>query len=250
MDSKKIRLIYKWVFGLLSAFSIIFYYIYNLVDGQVIATDYFNSYETYTIDYFTTFTLLSNVLVCVWFLVAAIDYKKEGQTKILSQTTANCVAVMITVTALIWNFILVPLDDAFPSKPIPQTANVINHIISPIAYVVYVLVLMPNKININLNDFFLKKFWIHFTLVISYCIYAMVRGEMRYHSGPEYKGILYPYFFLNIHGDGLIGIPGVGWFFIAFFLILGIMIGFSYLYNWINNKVCKAKYYQKSFKTI
>ncbi|AHI53246.1 Pr6Pr family membrane protein [Spiroplasma culicicola] len=243
MKYKQILAIYKWLFGLLSFATIVSYYIYNIVEGSEIKNVYSGSYETYTIDYFTTFTLLSNVLACSWFLTAAIKPKKEGSGLFLSYTSANSIATMITVTFLIYNFVLVPLDTGFPSHPVDQTNTIINHIITPIAFVIYAVVLMPNKSSINLNEFFIKRFWIQFTMVLGYCIFAMVRGELRYNSGEEYQNILYPYFFLNIHAQGPLGIAGIGWFFIAFFGIIGLLIGFSYLYNYLSNLTVKSKFY-------
>ncbi|ALD66298.1 hypothetical protein [Spiroplasma cantharicola] len=250
MMSLKFQLIYKYFFGLLSFFTIFSYYIWNIVTAGEVNGVYKGNYELYTIEYFTTFTLLSNVLVQFWFIYAAINYKQEGKTKILSHTTANSFATIITVTLIVYNGILIPVD-GFPSHPFSIFVTLIDHALVPLAFILYVNLFMSNKEKISLQNFFINKFWIQFVMVLSYCIFAMIRGELRFNSGDYYfnesenVNLLYPYFFLDVHHVGPGGIPGIGWFFIAFFGIIGLLVGFSFLYNFINNKVIEKEYYKK-----
>ncbi|WP_374695996.1 hypothetical protein [Spiroplasma endosymbiont of Polydrusus formosus] len=48
---------------------------------------------------------------------------------------------------------------------------------------------------------------------------------------------------MNIHASPF-NLPGYVWFIIAFFVILEIIIGGVYLYNYCNNKIIKTKIYQ------
>ncbi|WP_339021674.1 hypothetical protein [Spiroplasma endosymbiont of Atherix ibis] len=250
MKSFNFQLTYKYFFGLLSFFTIFSYYIWNIVTAKEINSTYSGNYEIYTIDYFTTFTLLSNVFVQAWFLYAAINHKNEGKTKLLSYTTANSISTMITVTLIVYNAILIPVQ-GFPTHPFSIFVTLIDHAIVPIAFILYVNLFMRNKEQVNLKQFFIKKFWIQFMMVLIYCIFAMIRGELRYNTSSDlyYKevvrNLLYPYFFLDVHHTGPGGIPGYGWFFIAFFAITGLLVGFSFLYNFINNKVITKNFYQK-----
>ncbi|WP_338985659.1 Pr6Pr family membrane protein [Spiroplasma endosymbiont of Diplazon laetatorius] len=251
MKSLNFQVTYKYFFGLLSFFTIFSYYIWNIVTAREVNGDYQGNYEIYTIDYFTTFTLLSNLLVQIWFIYAAINHKKEGRTKFLSNTTANALATIITVTLIVYNGILIPVE-GFPSHPFSIFVTLVDHAVVPVAFILYINLFMTNKEQVGLKEFFIKKFWIQFAMVLSYCLYAMVRGEFRYNSSGDYyynakEGInlLYPYFFLDVHHVGPGGIPGYGWFFIAFFAILGMLVGFSFLYNFINNKVINKGFYQK-----
>lgn len=246
----KIRIAYKLTFSILGLATLLSCYIYNVVNGETIRNDYSGNYEIYTIDFLTTFTMLSNLFVLFWMLLAAIFYKKENDSKFLSYNCALTAGVYITVTFIIYNFVLVPLDTGFPSKPFDQYVTVVDHIITPIAFIIYLLILMPKKEAVNLNEFFLKRFWVIFCLILGYCILTMLRGELRFRSsGTTYVGegynLLYPYFFLNVHQTGPLGIPGYGWFMIAFIAIVGILIGFCYLYNWLNNIIIKKAFYQK-----
>ncbi|AKX34174.1 hypothetical protein SLITO_v1c05260 [Spiroplasma litorale] len=259
INLKNFKITYKYFFAILSCISIYTYYFYKLFSGHGLDT-YNNNYEIYTLDYFSTFTLISNILCQIWLLWAAITPKKEGNSKFtsrkkfvfLSHTTALTFSVMITITFIVYNFILVPIDTGFPTHSYDAFATIVNHIITPIAFVVYFLFLMDNKREIDLNRFFTRKFWIQFTILISYCIISLIKGELRYRSDsqlyntPSGKNTWYPYFFLNLHNaNGPLGIPGYGWFIIAFILIIGVMIGFTYLYNFINNCIIKTKYYKK-----
>ncbi|AUB31500.1 Pr6Pr family membrane protein [Spiroplasma floricola] len=250
MKSFNFQLTYKYFFGLLSFFTIFSYYIWNIATGNEINSTYSGNYEVYTIDYFTTFTLLSNVFVQAWFLYAAINHKNEGKTKLLSYTTANSLVTMITITLIVYNGILIPVD-GFPTHPFSIFVTLIDHAIVPIAFILYVNLFMRNKEQVNLKEFFFKKFWIQFMMVLTYCIFAMIRGELRYNSSSDLyfkegvRNLLYPYFFLDVHHVGPGGIPGYGWFFIAFFAIAGLLVAFSFLYNFINNKVITKDFYQK-----
>ncbi|AGR42075.1 Pr6Pr family membrane protein [Spiroplasma diminutum] len=256
MKSYQFQLTYKYFFGLLSFFTIFSYYIWNIATGDEVLNTYGGNYEIYTIDFFTTFTLLSNVLVQIWFLSAAINHNKEGESKFLSYTTANSLATMITVTLIVYNFVLIPVD-GFPSHPFSIFVTLVDHAIVPIAFILYVNLFMRNKQRVSQKEFFIKKFWIQFVMVLAYCIFAMTRGELRYNSGDYYYyydasgkliNLLYPYFFLDIHNVGPAGLPGIVWFFIAFFGIIGLLVGFSSLYNFINNKVITKKFYIQYIK--
>ncbi|ASP28300.1 hypothetical protein SCORR_v1c05280 [Spiroplasma corruscae] len=253
MNLYTFKLTYKYTFGILSCLSIYTYYFYKLISGHGIS-DYNGNYEIYTLDYFTTFTLISNIFCQVWLLLAAIRPNKEGDSKFLGYTTALNFAVMITITFIVYNGILVPLDTGFPTHPYDAFATVVNHIITPIAFVTYFLFFMRNKKKVELNTYFIKKFWILFVMVLTYCIFSLIKGEIRYQSHSELyttpKGgnIWYPYFFLNIHNpNGPMGIPGAAWFVIAFILIVGVMIGFTYLYNYVNNQFIKTKFYKSRY---
>ncbi|AHB36520.1 Pr6Pr family membrane protein [Spiroplasma apis] len=256
MKYKNFQVSYKLFFGILSALTLYSYYLYNVIDGSEIKDTYYNNYEIYTIDYFTTFTLLSNVLVHVWLIYSGIKHKNEGKTKLLSYTTANALATMITITFLVYNCVLIPVN-GFPSSAFSVFTTLVDHAIVPVAFVIYVLFFMTGKQRVGYNEFFLKKFWIQFTLVLGYCIFAMVRGELRYanesyysylNSSGKVQNHLYPYFFLDVHHNGPMNLPGYVWFMIAFVGIIGIMIGFSYLYNFLSNSLIKKNYY-RNFET-
>ncbi|QBQ07764.1 hypothetical protein SGLAD_v1c05650 [Spiroplasma gladiatoris] len=255
---EKILFSYKMVFIILSFLSIYGYWIWRLIDKADLNNKYHGSIELLTIEHFTTFTLLSNVFCQVWFIIAAIQYKREGLTKATSYTTASTLLTCITVTMLVYNAVLIPIS-GFPTGVIPQLSNIYNHVFMPIGFIVYVLFLMPRKKEVELNQFFLKKFYIQFLIIFIYCIFALIRGELRYQSENngiykyyemvngelKEKNFFYPYFFLNVHDKkGVGGIPGIAIFFMTFVGILGLMIGLSYLYNFSSNLIIQKNYYK------
>ncbi|PPE06281.1 Pr6Pr family membrane protein [Mesoplasma corruscae] len=240
----KFKISYKLFFGLLSFTVMIAYYVWGIFNNNDIIDVYNGNYETFTIDYFTTFTLLSNVLVHAWLIAAGINYKQEGKSKLLGHTTANTLATLITLTFIIYNFVLIPVQ-GFPTQTFSWITSIINHVITPIIFVIYVNFMMENKEIVIKKEYILKKFWIPFTMTLAYCLFAMFRGELRLKSGYT-ESILYPYFFLNVHKVGPMGIPGYGWFAIAFVLVVVILFSFSFLYNCINNKMVTRKFIKTS----
>ncbi|AOG60590.1 hypothetical protein SHELI_v1c06390 [Spiroplasma helicoides] len=250
-------LIYKILFAVLSIIAVYGQWVYKLIDNSNYGSDtqlmYHGNNELATIEHFTTFTLLSNIFCQVWFINASINCKKEGLTKGTSYTSAMTLSILITITCLVYNLVLTPVS-GFPKDIVGVLCSIMNHIIMPIAFVCYVIFLMPRKRKVNLNLFFTKKFWIPFTIILSYCVMAMAKGELRWSSMDrsiyEYvdslgknKDIYYPYFFLNIHKDQF-GLPGYAIFILTFFGVFGLMVGITYLYNYANNKIVEKKYYQ------
>ncbi|QGS52034.1 Pr6Pr family membrane protein [Spiroplasma tabanidicola] len=256
---EKILLAYKIFFSLMSMIVIYGFYIFKLVDQTELSQKFSGNFEMMSMEYFTTFTLLSNVFCQVWFLIAAIQWKKEGLTKATNYTTATSLATLITVTLVVYNAVLIPVA-GFPKEAFAAFSSIYSHVIMPIAFVVYVLFLIPRKEEVGLKQFFLKKFWIQFLVIFLYCVFALVRGELRYQSmqntdpnnniytfsdeNGNIKNYIYPYFFLDLHSKGLAGIPAYGIFVITFSGVLGFMIGISFLYNYSSNLIIKKSYYQ------
>ncbi|ELL44963.1 Pr6Pr family membrane protein [Spiroplasma melliferum] len=244
--------IYKLFFAIVGLVILGWAFINGILNQNDIINHYNGDYTVYTLDFFTTFTCLSNLGILFWFLISGIRHHQENKNKIQSYPVALAAACYITITFIIYNCLLLPTQP-LPGSPIGWITTVIDHMTNPIAFVIYILFFMENKQEINLKQFFRKNFWKYLLVLLGYCAYAMIRGELRRLSGNHFTwpgnepGIIenrwYPYFFLNIHTPFL-GIPGYVWFFIAFFAILGILIGSMYLYNYCNNKIIKTKFYQ------
>ncbi|AGM25069.1 Pr6Pr family membrane protein [Spiroplasma chrysopicola] len=243
--------IYKLFFAILGISILAWAFINGILDKDNIINKYNSDYTVYVTDFFTTFTCLSNLGILFWFIFSGIRHRYENKTKIQSYPVALAGAVYITITFIIYNFLLLPTDP-LPTSALGWITTVVDHMINPVAFVIYVIFLMENKTKVNLKQFFSKYFWKYIIVLIGYCLYAMIRGELRRMSGDHFtwtdgNGVLhnrwFPYFFLNIHQSSY-GIPGYVWFIIAFLAILGILIGTMFLYNYSNNKIIKTKYYQ------
>ncbi|AAT75865.1 unknown transmembrane protein [Mesoplasma florum L1] len=196
------------------------------------------------------FTLLSNILVLVWMTTSFIKPKSEGEKGLISTNGAILTATFITITFLIYQLSLRPtviatslgngeslLQAIFPSVT-SVIENEVFHTFGPIAFVLYVILGMNHDSKENISTKFLHKNWMQGIItLISYGVYAILRGLLKESGGTAPTSMYaYPYFFLQITTpakDGLLGIPGVAWFFMFVVIIAGIYIGFSTLYRYL-----------------
>ncbi|ASZ09275.1 hypothetical protein CK556_02890 [Mesoplasma chauliocola] len=195
------------------------------------------------------FTLLSNILVLVWITNALLKPNNEGKKGLISSNGAILTATFITITFLIYQLSLRPtvistglaanktiLQALFPNVT-SVIENEVFHTFGPIAFVIYVIFGMKHESKENISEFkFLKKNWIQgVVILISYALYAIARGLIKEAGGTSPTSMYaYPYFFLQVTTpakDGLLGVPGIAWFFIFVVIIASIYIGFSTLYK-------------------
>ncbi|WP_106078959.1 hypothetical protein [Mesoplasma coleopterae] len=196
------------------------------------------------------FTLLSNMLVLVWMTTSLVKPKNEGQKGLLSTNGAILTATFITITFLIYQLSLRPTviatslgkGESLTQAIFPSATSVIEnevfHTFGPIAFVLYVILGMQHDSKENISTKFLHKNWMQgIIILISYGIYAIIRGLIKEAGGtPPTSMYAYPYFFLQVTTpakDGLLGIPGIVWFFIFVVVIAAIYIGFSSLYKYL-----------------
>ncbi|AVN60509.1 hypothetical protein CG007_02755 [Mesoplasma entomophilum] len=196
------------------------------------------------------FTLLSNLLVLVWITTSLIKPKNEGQKGLLSTNSAILTATFITITFLIYQLSLRPtviatslgngkslIQAIFPSAT-SVIENEVFHTFGPIAFVLYIIFGMHHDSKENISAKFLHKNWMQgIIILISYGVYAIIRGLIKEAGGTAPTSMYaYPYFFLQVTTpakDGLLGIPGIVWFFIFVVVIAAIYIGFSSLYKYL-----------------
>lgn len=209
-------------------------------------------YSGFTVYFFSFFTIQSNLLVAIWFLAAAFTHSNEGKNFFTRHYFSIGVATYISITSLIFNFVLLP--PAISQNQVSgwgATGWIQNewlHTFGPIALVLYV-VLFLNKDEILDNKTFWKlKNWKYILYPLCYGVYILIRGELRYRSG-KMAATQYPYFFLEIHKNGGdagypikgLPIPGWVWFIIVVIIIAAISLGFATLYNFAANKLNKNK---------
>ncbi|WP_368487010.1 DUF1600 domain-containing protein [Spiroplasma sp. DGKH1] len=179
LETKKINQIWKQSYKLLFAIIGISILIWNLIggyfDNYTINIVYKGDYNDYTINFFSTFTGWSNIMLLVWFLYAGICHQLENKRKLLSYPVALTVGLYITITFIIYNCLLVPTQ-GFPSDPRNVITTIFDHIINPLVFVIYVICFFENKQPVK-STVLLKKYLakiIGFLLI--YCFYAIVRG--------------------------------------------------------------------------
>ncbi|WP_338968089.1 Pr6Pr family membrane protein [Spiroplasma endosymbiont of Lonchoptera lutea] len=187
-------------------------------------------YGDFTVQYLSFFTTQSNIIVAIWFLLATINYQNEDKNILTGQTSKLFITSYISVTFFVWLTVLMPT--AFKDMGINAWIyGVAQHIIVPLLMIIYgIWNIGSNKI--ELNNYFKKNIWIYLSYPLTYIIYVMLRGEMRWADGKE--NLSYPYFFLNLHNKNF-GMNGVLVFVIFATLILFLFIVFNLLYIFINN---------------
>lgn len=154
-------------------------------------------------DYFTYFTILSNILVAVILTMLFLNPLRDGKVfRVLRLDTV----LMITVTGVVYNLVL-----AADSKNVgwQVVANSLEHQITPILTVLVWLIVGPRGW-VNLRTIT----WA-FALPIGWLIYALIRGAI---IGA------YPYPFLDVvrygYGTVFINVLGIIVFALVILLIL------------------------------
>ncbi|WP_342252258.1 Pr6Pr family membrane protein [Spiroplasma endosymbiont of Amphibalanus improvisus] len=248
-------LLYSWIYGVVNLQEL-----YNdaLIDGNT-AYFYSNAY-TYTQYYFSFFTIQTNIFCLLFFLIAGIWHNKEGKWKIISQDIATPIAIYITITALIFNSMLLPaMLSAGGVSALDWIITEWEHGLFPILFVLYVILWMENRESWDVKKFMKKKVYIYISYPLLWCIMAMIRGTLigtfneisETTSNPEY----FNYFFLDVTTTTF-GIPGYIWFLIAFVAVLSILLGTGALYVHLQNLSLrlidnnKGPYPSKSKKNI
>lgn len=130
---------------------------------------------------FSMFTIQSNLLVALWLILSIIYFNKDKEPFVLSSPVRGAVTLYITVTFLIFAFILEPI---YHPEGWMLATNVGLHYIVPIAFIIDWLVTETRK-KYKWNYL---PFWLIFPVV--YLIYTLVRGH--------FTGF-YPYPFLNLN---------------------------------------------------
>lgn len=161
--------LYAFVFMLVGWFSVIGHYIEKLDFHSVAGT----------INYLSYFTMLSNTLVAATFTAAALFPDSRAGRFLLSPPVAMATAVYISITGLVFYFLLSRLYviDGWEAR-----YDHLLHYVMPPAYVLYWLLYIP-------------KGWLHLQMVprvivppLIYGIWTLVHGAL---SG------FYPYPFIN-----------------------------------------------------
>jgi len=166
-----------------------------------------------TIDFFSYFTYLSNIIVAIVLTMLARNVNRRGA---VFATLRMDSLVMISVTGLVYYILLAA--DANP-QGLQIVSNALIHYIIPILTVVIWLLIGPRG---------LFRLWTVFAALIIpilWAVYAMIRGAVI---------DAYPYGFLNAQelglGTALTNIGGVA--------ILGIVLGLIY---WLIDRLLSQK---------
>lgn len=216
---KNWKFYYKISFALLGSLTCIIPWLINLFNPAI-----FDKGD-YTFNYFSYFTTQSNIFVWLWFYIAAFKIDKEGKIKSLSYNLTLIITVYISVTFIIYNLVLLPINP--PKNAEHWIRSVIEHLICPIGMVIYFIFFYEaNKVTNN-NTYWKKEVWKLYPYLIGYATFMIIRGEFRYRID---KPDPYPYFFLNIHQKTL-DLPGAIWLIIVLLIVSSLLFSLGTGYN-------------------
>ena len=153
-------------------------------------------------DYFTYFTILSNILVAVILTILFLNPNRDGRIfRVLRLDTV----LMITVTGVVYNLILA--GDSSP-EGLGAIANSIEHQITPVLTVLVWLIVGPRG---WINP---RVIALSFVLPIAWLVFALIRGAII---------DAYPYPFVDVvtngYGTVMINVVGI----VVFALILNLI---------------------------
>lgn len=153
-------------------------------------------------DYFTYFTILSNILVAVILTILFLNPNRDGRIfRVLRLDTV----LMITVTGVVYNLILA--GDSSP-QGLGAIANSIEHQITPVLTVLVWLIVGPRG---WINP---RVIALSFVLPIAWLVFALIRGAII---------DAYPYPFVDVvtngYGTVMINVVGI----VVFALILNLI---------------------------
>ncbi len=173
---------------------------------------------------FAYFTVQSNVLVAVVYLVMIFSNKENNLMRLIN----NQAVVAIILTGLVYNLMLKPYISGDEYSP-NTLSDILVHSLTPIL-VFFDFIFFTNHEKHKINEIFYNLtfpmlYWI-FTLVF------VALGE-NFNIGNTYISN-YPYFFLNIRA------VGIGYFLlvIAFILIISLLL---YIIEWFISKKFSKK---------
>ncbi|WP_338956092.1 Pr6Pr family membrane protein [Spiroplasma endosymbiont of Polydrusus cervinus] len=199
------------------------------------------NYAGYTMSWISYFTTQSNFLVLIWFLIAIIGHRHEGIIKPLKTYFSLSVTVYITVTCLIYNFLLLPSilkNKDLTWNAIRWAGQIMLHVVVPLLTIFYIVGFTKQSTLVSTRQFYQQKLGWYFLYPILYGVYGIIKGILCKYSG-MHPNIAYQYFFLQITNPKVAGLSGIVWFVIAIVLISGIILAFGSLYHFIILKLAK-----------
>lgn len=163
------------------------------------------------VNYFSYFTILSNILIFSLFLLGGIS-NRVSSSEVYEKWRGAAVVYML-VTGLIYFTLLRGLEESLQT-PIPWV-NTILHYVMPLAAIIDWMMDRP-RVKLRLSIV-----WKWFMFPVVYLVYSLVRGQLT---------AFYPYPFLNVDTQGLSTVLLVSGIIVLVFLSLSLFV------IWIGNK--------------
>jgi len=183
--------------------------LYLMVDNSVIALD-----ET-IIRFFTFFTILTNILVALYFTSLWIGIKQGGSKRFNSPGTFTAITTYITVVGITYQILL---RHTWQPTGLQMIVDELLHTIIPLLVIIYWL-MFPNKSQLKYKQIIN---WLIYPLV--YLMVVLIRGEA---SG------YYPYPFVDVAKLGFQKVISNSVLLVMFFHFI------SAFFVWMGNRLQK-----------
>ena len=188
---------------------------------------------------FWFFTIQTNIFVAIieTILCVCLILEMCGKpTKLLQNKVFSTIQLMvsffITITGVIYCFVLAPAGIIFSNKPVSlmlDVRNILLHVVVPVLSVVgYCIYSQKNFVSTKTAFIF---------LIYPFVYFLMVNFRVWFGGSPFYDGTLYPYFFI----DPTIGNQGWGMVAIYIAIIIIFFYALARLFIYINNKLAKKQ---------
>ena len=204
--SSKIILVYRFFFAVLGLFTIIASWsISSITSGLPFI--WLNNFKYYTIQ--------TNLMVAVWFILAIAWYNKPEALKKISGPLKGAFTLYITTTFIFFAILLAPL---YQPTGFAAFTNIVLHYIIPIAFIID-WVLTETKINYKWKYL---PYWTIYPL--GYLLFSFIHGTLT-------GDYIYPFLDINL--------LGILFYLISVSLLIGVGIALGSLYIGINRKRTK-----------
>lgn len=168
------------------------------------------------IQFFSYFTILTNILVAVCF--TTLLFKHSANSFFIKQKTLAATAVYITIVGAIYNLVLRQL---WQPQGWQLLADNLLHSLIPVLFVLYWLITVP-KNHVQWKDFLP---WLIYPAF--YLIYILIRGAFTN---------LYPYPFVDVATYGYAKVlTNSGWILIGFVIVSLLFIGIGKMMSKVGN---------------
>ncbi|WP_300712043.1 Pr6Pr family membrane protein [uncultured Brachyspira sp.] len=194
MIKKKINILYKIILSVIGSF--------------VVISGFFPNNFKFDIEAVYYFTYQSNMLVIVYFILDIINIIKKDKS--LYPRFKGAVTMSITVTFLVYHFLLSPTAEKY--EGLPYIRNIILHYILPIMTILDYIIFDIKGIYKIIDPLL----WL--LIPIIYFIFILIRARL---GEPFSNGSYYPYFFTDIDKYGLKIVLRNVLFITLFFAFLG-----------------------------
>ena len=179
---------------------------------------------------FLYFTIQSNLMIAIYLIIEIIfEYIIKKHYRVMD-TLKLMFTVAISLTGIVFSFVLAPtMENAF------TLPNTLTHVVSPLFSIVDFFLIKKEKYTFKSN-------LLSTIPPLYYLFFSLIGYFLNWNFG---GGNNYPYFFLNWGSPaGAFGftneLPFIGVFYWVL-ILLGLVIGMSYIYTSINNRRLKNK---------